>query len=152
MDTGSFVVYIKTEDIYSVIAKCVKTRFDTSYYELGRPLPKGKNKKVIWLVKNESHGKVMTKCQSVPGTQSAISFFLIHWNIKLEIKFLFSFLYWSWDRKHQNKWFSDFRNNWTLKFKIEVCFSVFILIWKTKNQIYLNKYLMKLVTIPLTQS
>ena len=78
--------------------------------------------------------------------------FWINWNMKLEIKFWFSFLYWSWDRKHQNKWFFDFQNNWTLKFKFEVCFSFFILIWKTKNQIYLNKYLMKLVTIPLTQS
>ena len=47
MDTGTFVVYMKTEGIYSVIAKYVKTRFDTSYYELGRTLPKGKNKKVI---------------------------------------------------------------------------------------------------------
>ena len=39
-----------------------------------------------------------------------------------------------------------------MKFKFEVCFSFFILIWKTKNEIYLNKYLMKLVTIPLKQS
>ena len=68
--------------------------------------------------------------------------FLINWNMKLKIKFWFSFLYWSWDKKHQNKWFSD----WTIKFKFEVCFSFFILIWKTKNQIYLNKYLIKLVT------
>ena len=78
--------------------------------------------------------------------------FLITWNMKLEIKFWFSFLYWSWDRKHQNKWFFDFQNSWTLKFKFEVCFSFFILIWKTKSQIYLDKYLMKLVTIPLTPS
>ena len=61
MDTGSFIVYMKTEDIYSDIAKCVKTRSDTSNYELGRPLPKGKNKKVIGLVKNELRGKVMTE-------------------------------------------------------------------------------------------
>ena len=79
-------------------------------------------------------------------------FFLINQNMKLEIKFWFSFLYCSWDRKHQNRWFSDFQNNWTLKFKFEVCFSLFIFIWKTKNQIYLNKCLMKLVTMPLTQS
>ena len=64
--------------------------------------------------------------------------FLINRNMKLIIKFWFSFLYWSWDRKHQSKWFSDFRNNWTLKFRFEVCFSFFILIWKTKNQIYLE--------------
>ena len=78
--------------------------------------------------------------------------FLINRNVKSEIKFWFSFLYWSWDRKYQNKWFSDFQNSWTLKFKFEVCFSFSILIWKTKNKIYLNKYYMKLVTIPLMQS
>ena len=51
---------MKTEDIYSVIAKYVKTRFDTSNYELDRPLPKRKNKKILGLVKNELHEKVMT--------------------------------------------------------------------------------------------
>ena len=61
MDTGSFIVYMKTEDIYSDNEKCVKMRSDTSNYELGRQLPKGKNKKVIGLVKNELRGKVMTQ-------------------------------------------------------------------------------------------
>ena len=28
-----FIVYIKTEDIYSYIAKDIETRFDTSNYE-----------------------------------------------------------------------------------------------------------------------
>ena len=45
MDTASFIVYIKTDDLYIGIAEDVKTRFDTSNYELNRPLPKGKNKK-----------------------------------------------------------------------------------------------------------
>ena len=49
MDTGSFTVYIKTDDIYKDIAEDVETRFDTSNYQLERPLPKGKNKKVIGL-------------------------------------------------------------------------------------------------------
>ena len=40
MDTDSFMVYIKIEDIYVDIAKVVETRFDTSSYELDRPLPK----------------------------------------------------------------------------------------------------------------
>ena len=31
----------------------LKTRFDTSNYEANRPLPKGKNKKVIGLMKDE---------------------------------------------------------------------------------------------------
>ena len=47
MDTDSFIVFIKTDDIYEDIAEDVETRFDTSNYELDRPLPKGKNKKVI---------------------------------------------------------------------------------------------------------
>ena len=47
MDTYSFIVYIKTDDIYKDIAEDVETRFDTSNYELEcnsieRPLPKGK--------------------------------------------------------------------------------------------------------------
>ena len=45
MDTDSFIVYIKTADIYKDIAKDVETRFDTSNQELvwnsiDRPLPK----------------------------------------------------------------------------------------------------------------
>ena len=47
IDRYSFVVYIKTEDIYIDIAKYVEIRFDTSNYKLNRPLPTGKNKKVI---------------------------------------------------------------------------------------------------------
>ena len=39
MDTDSFIVYIKTDVIYKDIAKDVETRFDTSNYELERPLP-----------------------------------------------------------------------------------------------------------------
>ena len=59
MDTGSFMVYVKTEDIYLDIAKYVKTRLDPSNYELDRPLPKGINQKVLGLVKNELCRKVM---------------------------------------------------------------------------------------------
>ena len=40
MDTDSFIVYIKTDDIYKDIAEDVETRFDTSNYELNRTLPK----------------------------------------------------------------------------------------------------------------
>ena len=45
MDTDSFIVYIKANDIYKDIAEDVETRFDTSNYELDKPLPKGKMKK-----------------------------------------------------------------------------------------------------------
>ena len=41
MDTNSFIVYIKPDGIYKVIAD-VEINFDTSNYELDRPLPKGK--------------------------------------------------------------------------------------------------------------
>ena len=51
------IVYIKTDDIYKDIAEDVETRFDTSNYELDRPLPKGKNKKVVRLIKDELRGK-----------------------------------------------------------------------------------------------
>ena len=39
MDTDSFIVYIKTDDIYRDIAEDVETRFDTSNDELDTPLP-----------------------------------------------------------------------------------------------------------------
>ena len=44
MDTNSFIVHIKTDNIYKDIAEDVETRFDSSNFELDRPLPKGKNK------------------------------------------------------------------------------------------------------------
>ena len=49
MDTDSFTVYIKTDHIYKDVAEDVETRFDTSNYELDRPLSKGKNKKINWI-------------------------------------------------------------------------------------------------------
>ena len=48
---------IKTEDIYSDIAKDVETRFHTSNYQLQDHL---KKKKVIGLMKDELSGKIMT--------------------------------------------------------------------------------------------
>ena len=59
MDTVGFVVYIKTEYIYSDIPEDVATRFDTSSYELYRPLPKGKSKRLIGLMKDELGEKIM---------------------------------------------------------------------------------------------
>ena len=59
MDTDWLVYDIKTEDFYKDIAKDVETRFDTSGYEPNRPLPIGKNKKVIGLMKDELGGKIM---------------------------------------------------------------------------------------------
>ena len=59
MDTHRFIVYIKTEDIYSDIAKVVETKFDTSNYELDRLLPKGKNKNVIGVIKDKLGWRIM---------------------------------------------------------------------------------------------
>ena len=42
MDKESFIVQVETDDIYEDIAENVETKFDTSSYELDRPLPKGK--------------------------------------------------------------------------------------------------------------
>ena len=39
MDTDSFTVHLKTDDIYKDIAEDVKTRFDTSNSETDKPLP-----------------------------------------------------------------------------------------------------------------
>ena len=46
-------------DIYKGIAKDVEERLDTSNFEIDRPLPKGKNKKVIKLMKDESGGQIL---------------------------------------------------------------------------------------------
>ena len=61
MDTDSVIMYIKTEDFYKDIANDAEKRFDTSNYEVNRPLPTGKNKKVIGLMKDELGGKIMTE-------------------------------------------------------------------------------------------
>ena len=61
MDTDSFIMSIKTNDFYKDIANDVEKRFDTSNYELNKPLPTGKNKKVIGLMKDELGGKIITE-------------------------------------------------------------------------------------------
>ena len=61
MDTDSFIMNIKTEDFYKDIANAVEKRFDTSNYEVNRPLPTGKNKKVIRLMKDELGEKIITE-------------------------------------------------------------------------------------------
>ena len=63
MDTDNFVMYIKTEDFYKDIARDVERWFDTSNYDKKdkRPLPIGKNKKVIALFKDELGGKCIVE-------------------------------------------------------------------------------------------
>ena len=47
MNTDSFIVHVKTGDIYKDITEDVETKFDTSNYELNGPLPKGKDKLLV---------------------------------------------------------------------------------------------------------
>ena len=74
MDTDSFVMNIKTNDFYKDIANDVDKRFDTSNYEVNRPLPTGKNKKVIGLMKDELGGKIITEFVTLrPKTYSYLT-------------------------------------------------------------------------------
>ena len=59
MDTSSFVIHIITDDFYEDIANDVEEWFDTSNYDNNRPLPIGKNKKVVGSFKDELVGKIM---------------------------------------------------------------------------------------------
>ena len=59
MDTDSFMMHIKTEDFYKDTADDVEKKYDTSNYTVERPLPMGKNKKIIGMMKDELGGKIM---------------------------------------------------------------------------------------------
>ena len=59
---------IKTEDFYKDIANDLEKRFDTSNYEVDRPLPTGKNKNVIGLMKDELGGKIIMECVTLKPT------------------------------------------------------------------------------------
>ena len=61
MDTDRLIMNIKTKDFYKDIAQAVEERFDTSSYDVDRPLPKGKNKKVTGLMKDELGGGIITE-------------------------------------------------------------------------------------------
>ena len=53
MDTDSFIMHIKTDDFFKDIVNDVEEKYDTSNYTCERPLPVGKNIKVIGLMKDE---------------------------------------------------------------------------------------------------
>ena len=60
MDTDSFIVHVKTDDISEDIAKDAKIRLDSlTNFKIDRLLPKGKYKKVIELMKDELGGQIM---------------------------------------------------------------------------------------------
>ena len=74
MDTDSFIMSIKTNDFYKDIANDVENRFDTSNYEVNRPLPMGKNKELIGLMKDELGGKIITEFVTLrPKTYSYLT-------------------------------------------------------------------------------
>ena len=60
-DTDSFIIHIITEDFFEDISNDVEKWYDTSNYGENdkRPLPIGKNKKVIGLFKDELGGRIM---------------------------------------------------------------------------------------------
>ena len=52
---------IKTNDFYKDISDDVDNRFDISNYEVKRPFPIGKNKKVLGFMKDELGGEIITE-------------------------------------------------------------------------------------------
>ena len=83
MNTDSFIMNIKTNDFYKDISNDVENRFDISNYEVNtsetsalarRPLPIGKNKKIIGLMKDELGGKIITEYVTLrPKTYSFLT-------------------------------------------------------------------------------
>ena len=59
MDTDSFALNVTTKDFYKDISEDVKDRFDTSNFYCDRPLPRGVNKKVVGLMKDELGGSII---------------------------------------------------------------------------------------------
>ena len=56
MDSDSFIVYVKIDDIYEDITEDVE-----SNYELEMPPPKVRNKKITGLMKDKLCGKIITE-------------------------------------------------------------------------------------------
>ena len=76
MDTDSFIMNIKANDFYKDIADFTNfTNFtDITNYEVNRPLPTGKNKKVTGLMKDELGGKIITEFVTLrPKTYSYLT-------------------------------------------------------------------------------
>ena len=61
INANSFIIYVRRDGIYKGIAEDVERKSDTLNYELNRPLPKGKNKNVIGLMKDEQNFRKESK-------------------------------------------------------------------------------------------
>ena len=73
-DSDSFIISIKTKDLYKDIADDVEKRFHTSNYEVDRPLPTGKNKKVMGLMKDELGERIIREFVAItPKTYSYLT-------------------------------------------------------------------------------
>ena len=72
MDTNSFIVCKKQMIFNKDIVQDVETTFDTSNYELDKPLSKGKNEKKIELMKNELGRKIKTKFVGLRAKTSSL--------------------------------------------------------------------------------
>ena len=49
VDTDSFMIHFKTEDVYEDIVDDAEKKFDTLNYEVNRPVSTGNNKKSDWI-------------------------------------------------------------------------------------------------------
>ena len=76
MDKDSFTIHIKTEDFYEDTADDIVKWFDSSNYSEDdkKPLPRGMNKKVIGLFKDELGGKIIKEFVALrPKTYSYLT-------------------------------------------------------------------------------
>ena len=65
---------LKQKISIKILLMMLKKRFDSSNYEVNRPLPTGKNTKVIGLMKDELGGKIMTEVFALrPKTYSYLT-------------------------------------------------------------------------------
>lgn len=89
-DTDSFIIYVKSEEIYRDLAVDVEKRFDISNYEVRRPLPIGKNKVRIGLMKDKFDGKIMKKFEALRPKIYRVSDKKVYSTLKVNIKHFLS--------------------------------------------------------------
>lgn len=89
-DTDSFIIYVKSEEIYRDLAVDVEKRFDISNYEVSRPLPIGKNKVRIGLMKDKFDGKIMKEFEALRPKIYRMSDKKVYSTLKVNIKHFLS--------------------------------------------------------------